>query len=130
MNNLSNAREAMLILNESANGLTISTSKFTHCNKYCGSGHNHNDFKKYLNSASQTDSPANSTHQESYQMLPYVQSRQVMQNVLEKPQRNPSLIINNGNSEHDQEGAVEGSIIDDLKSHSESTITNTFITTI
>lgn len=119
----------MSLLNESANVLTISTSKCTQCDKYCSSGHNHNDFNKFLNSASQTDSPASSTHQETYLMLPYFQSRQVMQGVLEKPQRNLSLINNNDISEHDQ-GGVPGSVNDGLKSHSESTVTHNFITTI
>lgn len=117
----------MLLL--SANVLTISTLKSTHCGKYCGTGHNQG-YKKYINNTSQTDTPVYSTNQESYHTLQYVQSRQVMQGVLEKPQRNPSLVNNNDISEHDQRGAVAGSVIDIFKSHSESTTSDTIFTTI
>ncbi|CAI6345709.1 unnamed protein product [Macrosiphum euphorbiae] len=114
VDSIKHLREAMLLLYESHDILTITTMKSTYCAGNCGSGLNRGIYKKYTNSATQTDTSKNSI----YQKLQYVQSRRVMVNVPEKPHRNPSP-VNNSISEQDQKNAIAelDSVIDAFRPH-------------
>jgi len=104
----------MLLLHEPGDVLTITTMKSTNCAGKCGSGLNRGIYKKYTNSATQTDTSRCSI----YQKPQYVQSRRVMVDVPEKSQRNPSP-DNNSISEKDQEEAMAelDSVIDAFRPH-------------
>ncbi|XP_050531919.1 disks large homolog 5 [Daktulosphaira vitifoliae] len=123
--NIKNSREAMLLLHEPGDVLTITTMKSTYCAGNCGSGTNRdNVYKKYTNSTTQTDKTNYSRYQETYQEPQYVQSRRVMLDVPEKPHRNPSP-ANNSISERDQEDAIAelDSVIDAFRPHPAPTAT-------
>ncbi|CAI6367682.1 unnamed protein product [Macrosiphum euphorbiae] len=118
VDNIKHSREAMLLLHEPGDVLTITTMKSTYCAGNCGSGPNRDIYKKYTNSTTQTDKSSYSRYQESYQKPQYVQSRRVMLDVPEKPHRNPSP-VNNTISERDQEDAIAelDSVIDAFRPH-------------
>jgi len=115
----------MLLLHEPGDVLTITTMKSTYCAGNCGSGPNRGTYKKYTNSATQTNTSKYSIYQKSYQKPQFVQSRGVMVDVLEKPRRNPSP-IKNSISDKDQEDAIAelDSVIDAFRPHPAS-LTNT-----
>jgi len=108
----------MLLLYEPGDVLTITTMKSTYCAGNCGSGPNRDIYKKYTNSATQTDKSSYSIHQESYQKLQYIQSRRMRINAPEKPHRNP-LPVNNSTSDQDQEDGISGldPVIDAFRLH-------------
>ncbi|XP_029347232.1 disks large homolog 5-like [Acyrthosiphon pisum] len=118
LDNVKDSREAMLLLYELGDILTITTIKSTYCAGNCGSRPNRDIYKKYINSTTQTDKSSNSIHQEPYQKPQYVQSRRMRTNVPEKPHRNP-LSVNNSTSERDQEDGIAelDPVIDAFRPH-------------
>ncbi|CAI6359819.1 unnamed protein product [Macrosiphum euphorbiae] len=118
VDNIKHSREAMLLLYEPGDVLTITTMKSTYCAGNCGSGPNRDIYKKYTNSATQTDKSSYSIHQESYQKPQYIQSRRMRINAPEKPHRNP-LPVNNSTSEQDQEDGISelDPVIDAFRLH-------------
>jgi len=130
VDNVKHSREAMLLLCEPDDILTITTMKSTYCAGNCGSGPNRDIYKKYTNSTTQTDKSGYSgysIHQESYQKPQYVQSRRMLINVPEKPQKNPSP-VNNSISERDQEDGIKelDSVIDAFRPNPASSTTNKY----
>ncbi|XP_060859281.1 disks large homolog 5-like [Metopolophium dirhodum] len=125
VDHIKHSREAMLLLHEPGDVLTITTMKSTYCAGNCGYGPNRSTYKKYTNSATQTNTSKYSIYQKSYQKPQYVQSRGVMVDVLEKPHKNPSP-IKNSISEKDQEDAIAelDSVIDAFRPHP-APLTNT-----
>lgn len=103
----------MLLLHEPCDVLTITTMRSTYCVGSCGTSRQ--NYKKYINNATQTVKYSGSRFQESYQKPQNVKSRKMMLDVPKQPFGNPTP-VNNSNSEQDQEGAIAGldSIFDAL----------------
>ncbi|KAL4154064.1 hypothetical protein QTP88_001897 [Uroleucon formosanum] len=116
VDNIKHSREAMLLLYKFGDVLTITTMKLTYCAGNCGSGPNRDIYKKYTNSATQTNTSSYSIYQKSYKKLQYIQSRRVIVDIPKKPQRNP-LPVNTSISEQDQEDAIAelDSVIDTFR---------------
>jgi len=118
----------MLSLYGPGDVLTITTMKYTYCAENCGSSPNHNIYKKYTNSATQTDKSSYSIHQESYKEPQYVQSIRAMLDVPEKPHKNPSP-VNNSTHERDQKDGIAelNSVIDPFKPHPAALTTTKYL---
>jgi len=123
---INNSREAMLLLHQPGDMLTITTMKSTYCAGSC-SGPNRDIYKKYTNSTTQTEKSSYSRYQDSYQKVQYVQSRRVILDVPEKPHRNSSPNTNSI-SERDQEDAIAelDSVIDAFRPHPAPSTTKHF----